>query len=186
MKRAAQKPVLIFPNGAAQVVPYADAILFMSLLSGRNPEYLIGEQVKGAPLVDEYNLEAIPTAYMLIESGRTTAVEFVSNTRPIPRDKLDIAYAHCLAAKYFGMQLAYLEAGSGAPQSVPIEMIRLCAQSGLRFAVGGGIREPNQAADLAEAGASFVVIGTRFEPEPDWELYREFVDAVHIKARVQI
>lgn len=185
VKRAVNKPVLIFPNGAAQVVPHADAILFMSLLSGRNPEYLIGEQVKGAPLVDEYNLEAIPTAYLLIDSGHSTAVEFVSNTRPIPRDKADIAYAHCLAAKYFGMQLAYLEAGSGAPQTVPIEMLKLCAQSGLRFAVGGGIREPEQASRLAEAGASFVVIGTRFEPEPDWGLYREFVDAVHTKAHVR-
>jgi phosphoglycerol geranylgeranyltransferase len=185
VKRAVHKPVLIFPNGAAQVVPYADAILFMSLLSGRNPEYLIGEQVKGAPLVDEYNLEAIPTAYLLIESGRTTAVEFVSDTRPIPRDKIDIAYAHCLAAKYFGMQLVYLEAGSGAPETVPIDMIKMCAQSELCLAVGGGIREPRRASDVADAGASFVVIGTRFEPEPDWELYREFVDAVHTKARVQ-
>lgn len=179
IKSVASKPVLIFPNGAAQVVPEADAILFMSLLSGRNPEYLVGEQVKGAPLVEAYGLEAIPTGYLLIESGRTTTVEFVSNTRPIPRDQTGIARAHTLAAKYFGMKLVYLEAGSGAPLSVPVEMVRACASVGVPLVVGGGLREPAEVAACIAAGATFVVVGTRFEPEPDWNLFKEIVDAAH-------
>jgi putative glycerol-1-phosphate prenyltransferase len=184
IKRTAGKPVLIFPNGAAQVVPHADAILFMSLLSGRNPEYLVGEQVKGAPLVESYGLEAIATGYLLIESGRTSAVEFVSNTRPIPRDQVGVARAHALAAKYFGMKLVYLEAGSGAPQSVPLEMVRACAGTGTSLAVGGGLREPSAVAACVAAGAHFVVVGTRFEPEPDWNLFKEFADAAHAKKPV--
>jgi phosphoglycerol geranylgeranyltransferase len=184
IKRVAGKPVLIFPNGAAQVVPDADAILFMSLLSGRNPEYLVGEQVKGAPLVEAYGLEAIPTGYLLIESGRTTAVEFVSNTRPIPRDQTAIARAHALAAKYFGMKLVYLEAGSGAPQPVPLEMVRTCADTGVPLVVGGGLREPSTVAATVAAGANFVVVGTCFEPEPDWNLFREIALAAHAQKPV--
>lgn len=179
VKGATDKPVLIFPNGAAQVNPHADAILFMSLLSGRNPDYLIGEQLKGAPRVAEYNLEAIPTAYLLIESGHVTTVQKVSGTTPIPRDDFALVRDHCLAAKYFGMRLAYLEAGSGAEHTVPADTVRHCAATGLAVAVGGGIRRPEQAAHLVDAGASFIVVGTRFEPEPDWNLYKEFVDATH-------
>lgn len=185
IKAVASKPVLIFPNGAAQVVPDADAILFMSLLSGRNPEYLVGEQVKGAPLVEAYGLEAIPTGYLLIESGCTTSVEFVSNTRPIPRDQVAVARAHTLAAKYFGMRLVYLEAGSGAPLAVPVEMVRACADTGVPLAVGGGLREPTEVAACVAAGATFVVVGTRFEPEPDWNLFKEFADAAHAHTPVK-
>lgn len=185
VKAAVDCPVLIFPNGAAQVVPYADAIIFMSLLSGRNPEYLIGEQVKGAPLVEQYNLEAIPTAYLLIESGRSTTVQSVSGTTPIPRDQTEVATAHSLAAKFLGMRMVYLEAGSGAPNTVPPEMVRACAQTGLAVAVGGGIKTPDQAAAMVEAGAHFVVAGNGYETEPDWALFREFVDAVHQKTPVR-
>jgi phosphoglycerol geranylgeranyltransferase len=184
IKSVATRPVLIFPNGAAQVVPEADAILFMSLLSGRNPEFLVGEQVKGAPLVEAFGLEAIPTGYLLIESGRTTSVEFVSNTRPIPREQTDIARAHTLAAKYFGMKLIYLEAGSGAPLPVPVDMVRACAGVGVPLAVGGGLREPADVAARIQAGAAFVVVGTRFEPKPDWTLMKEFVDAAHAQKSI--
>jgi phosphoglycerol geranylgeranyltransferase len=182
--RAVDQPVVIFPNGAAQVFPDADAILFMSLLSGRNPEYLISQQVKGAPRVDECGLEAIPTAYLLIESGRTSAVEFISGTRPIPRTEVRIARDHALAARYLGMRLLYLEAGSGAPEPVPAEMVRSCADIGLPIAVGGGVRHPRQAAELVAAGARFVVIGNRFEPRTDWTIFEEFVDAIHTQAQV--
>jgi phosphoglycerol geranylgeranyltransferase len=182
--RAVDQPVVIFPNGAAQVFPDADAILFMSLLSGRNPEYLISQQVKGAPRVAECGLEAIPTAYLLIESGRTSAVEFISGTRPIPRAHVSIARDHALAARYLGLRLLYLEAGSGAPQPVPTEMVRSCAEVGLPLAVGGGIREPQQAEELVAAGVRFVVIGNRFEPRTDWTLFKEFVDAIHTQAHV--
>ena len=107
-------PVISFPGSSGQVVPTADAILFLSLVSGRNPELLIGEHVKAAPLIREYGIETIPTGYMLVESGTLTSVEFMSDTRPIPRDKIDIAMAHALAAEYLGMRLIYLETGSGA------------------------------------------------------------------------
>jgi phosphoglycerol geranylgeranyltransferase len=185
VKEAVKCPVLIFPNGAAQVVPWADAIIFMSLLSGRNPEFLIGEQVKGAPLVKKFGLEAIPTAYLLIESGKVTTVETVSKTQPIPRDQIEVATAHALAARYMGMRMVYLEAGSGAPNTVPLEMVRACVQAGLAITVGGGIRTPDQAAAMAGAGAHFVVAGNGYETNPDWGLFREFVDAVHSKTSVQ-
>jgi phosphoglycerol geranylgeranyltransferase len=179
VKQAVELPVVIFPGEAAQVVPHADAILFLSLLSGRNPQYLVVEQVRAAPLVAEYRLEAIPTCYLLIESGRTSAVEFISGTRPIPREQPQIASAHALAARYLGMQLVYLEAGSGAPRPVPEEMVRACCCSDLPLAVGGGIRRPAEAVALVRAGARFIVVGNQFEPEPDWGLFREFVDAIH-------
>ena len=114
-------PVIIFPGGRAQITDKADAILFLSLLSGRNPEYIISEQVRSAPVIKSLGLEAISTAYLLIESGRTTSVEFISNTRPIPSDKPDIAVAHAMAAEIFGMKMVYLEAGSGAEQPVPMK-----------------------------------------------------------------
>lgn len=185
VKSAVDCPVMIFPNGAAQVVSCADAIIFMSLLSGRNPEYLIGQQVEGAPLVEKYNLEAIPTAYLLIESGGTTTVETVSETEPIPRDQVKVVAAHALAAKFLGMRMVYLEAGSGAPHTVPLEMVQACVQTGLAVTVGGGIRTPDQAAAMVEAGAHFVVAGNGYETEPDWALFREFVDAVHSKTPVR-
>ncbi len=172
-------PLLIFPNGAAQVVPHADAILFMSLLSGRNPRFLAEEQVQGAPLVLKHGLEAIPTAYLLIESGRASAVERVSETRPLSRSLPDDAWAHALAARYLGMSLVYLEAGSGAPHSVPPALVRRCAEAGLPLAVGGGVRTPEQAARLVEAGAKFIVVGNQFEERPDWVLFAEMAAAVH-------
>jgi len=176
---AVDVPVLLFPSSAAQVVPHADAILFMSLLSGRNPQYLIEEQVRGAPIVQASGLECVSTAYLLIESGKTSTVEYVSRTRPIPRDQADLACAHVLAARYMGMKLAYLEAGSGAPQHVPAEMVMRCTRAGLPLAVGGGIRRPETAAAMVAAGAQFVVTGNRFEPQPDWNLFGEFVGAIH-------
>lgn len=179
-------PVLIFPNGASQVVPHADAILFMSLLSGRNPRYLIEEQVKGAPLVLEYGLEAIPTAYLLVESGLTSAVQTISGTQPIPRHLPELAGAHALAARYLGMSLVYLEAGSGAPDTVPAEMVAGCSSTGLAIAVGGGIRDPEQASGLVRAGANFVVVGNHFEARPDWTLFSEIASATHYKEALPV
>lgn len=168
LKKAVSLPIIIFPGSSTHVSQYADAVFFMSLLSGRNPEYLIGEQVKAAPLVKKYGVEAIPVAYIIIEGGRTTSVEFVSNTRPIPRDKPDIAVAHALAAKYMGFRMIYLEAGSGASESVPEEMIRSIKEQvgdDIPIIVGGGIRSPELAKKKLEAGASFIVTGTVIEDE---------------------
>ena len=117
-------PVILFPGDATQLSGHADALLYLSLISGRNPVNLISEHVKAAPIIRRLGLEPIATAYMLVESGAVTSVEFMSNTRPLPRAKADIAAAHALAAQYMGMKMVYLEAGSGAPQTVPCEMIQ--------------------------------------------------------------
>lgn len=184
IKQRVTLPVIIFPGGSGQVCRGADAILFTSLLSGRNPEYLIGEQVKGAPLVKEYGLEVIPTAYLLIESGARTSVEYLSHTHPIPRHKPDIVKAHALAAQYLGMKLVYLEAGSGAIHSIPEEMITsTAAYVPLPIICGGGIRQPEEARKKVEAGASFVVVGNRFEEKNHLALFAEFADAIHVGER---
>jgi putative glycerol-1-phosphate prenyltransferase len=173
-------PVISFPGGASQVVPTADAILFLSLISGRNPELLIGEHVKAAPLIREYGVEAIPTGYMLVQSGTLTSVEFMSNTRPIPRDKVDIAMAHALAAEYLGMQLIYLETGSGADAAVPDEMVRAVVDYiSTPVIVGGGIRDPEMARAKVASGASFVVTGSVVED--DHQRLRELSQAVHAR-----
>jgi len=173
-------PIVLFPGGAGQVSPHADAILFMSLVSGRNPNYLIDEQVRGAPFVKAAGLEPIPTAYMLIESGSYSSVEYVSGTRPIPRTKGDLAAAHALAAEMLGMKMIYLEAGSGARLSVPPDMIRdVRRETRLPIIVGGGIMSPDEAAGKINAGASGVVVGTRFESPQSAQLLAEFARACH-------
>lgn len=180
IKKATRLPVVIFPGSFAQIIPDADAILFTSLISGRNPQYLIDEQVKGAPLVKRCGIEPIPTGYMLIESGPLTSVQFISGSMPIPREKADIACAHALAAEYMGMKLAYLEAGSGAKISVPVEMVRAVAEYvGIPVMVGGGLRQPRQCETMVEAGASFVVVGNQLESDVDLVYLRELADAVH-------
>ncbi|MFH2057023.1 MAG: geranylgeranylglyceryl/heptaprenylglyceryl phosphate synthase [bacterium] len=180
IKQRVTLPVITFPGDAGQLTRYADAVLFMSLLSGRNPEYLIGEQVKGAPLVKEYDLEAISTAYLLIESGSLTSVQHLSQTQPLPRNKPELVKAHALAAQYFGMKLVYLEAGSGARYAVPEEIVTaVCEHVSLPIICGGGLRNPKQAAARVEAGASFVVIGNRFQESDGLALLAEFADAIH-------
>jgi len=167
--------------GVGQISRHADAIFFYSLISGRNPELLIGQQVKAAPVLKAYNLEAIPTGYMLIESGNFTSAEYISDTRPIPRNKNDIAKAHALAAEYLGMKMVYLEAGSGARLSVPEEMIRDVADyTALPIIVGGGIRDPEEARKKIQAGASFVVTGNVMEESKTPGLIRRFAEAVHV------
>lgn len=173
-------PLILFPGNSNQIAPKADAVLFLSLLSGRNPDFLIGEQVKGAPLVKKYGLEPIPTGYLLIESGKTTSVEFVSDTRPIPRDKPDIACSHALAAEYFGMKLVYLEAGSGSNTSVPDELVTAVARFvTLPVIAGGGIKTPEEAAAKIRSGAKMVVVGNHFEKGNSAQLLTEFASACH-------
>ncbi len=187
IKASTPLPVIIFPGSFAQVTPDADAILFTSLISGRNPNYLIDEQIKGAPLVKRFGLEAIPTAYMLIESGPQTSVQFISNTTPIPRTKNDIACAHTLAAQYMGMKLAYLEAGSGASDPVPVEMVRaVSSYVDIPVIVGGGIRTPEECAARIEAGASFVVVGNVLEESNGLSRLRELAAATHPTETVHV
>lgn len=187
VRQATTLPLIIFPGNATQVSRHADGILFLSLISGRNPAYLIEEQVRGAPRIKAFGLEPIPTGYMLIESGSLTSVQFASATLPIPRDKADIAMAHALAARYLGMKMVYLEAGSGARQTVPEAMVTAVAEYGeLPVIVGGGIRRPEQAASLVRAGASFIVIGTRLEYEDNLALMAEMAEAIHSPTRATV
>jgi phosphoglycerol geranylgeranyltransferase len=174
-------PVIIFPGEKSQVSGNADAILFLSLLSGRNPELIIGEQIKSAPMVKAIGLEAISTAYLLVDSGRITSVEFMSNTKPIPSDKAEIAVAHAIAAEIFGMKMVYLEAGSGAQNPVPDEMIHAVAASVDRpVMVGGGLRTPESVAAKVAAGASFVVVGNHLEKSANHCDLEALVQAAHL------
>ncbi len=164
LRKESGLPVILFPGDNSQVVPQADAILFLSLLSGRNPQFLIGEQVRGAPQVMHAGLECLPTAYLLVEAGVTSSAQFMSASQPMPRHKIDIALAHGLAARCMGMRQLYLEAGSGAPQTVPPAMVRALAKNlDLPLIVGGGISGPEEAGELAAAGASALVIGSAIE-----------------------
>ncbi len=180
IKEATSLPVLIFPGSFAQVAPHADAILFTSLISGRNPNYLIEEQVRGAPLVKRYGLEAIPTGYLLIQSGARTSVQYITDTQPIPDTKYDIACAHALAAQYLGMRFVYLEAGSGAPRPVAEQMVsQVTAYVDIPVIVGGGLTTPQQCADRIAGGASFVVVGNTLETDPDFSRLTDMTAAVH-------
>ncbi|OGG49540.1 MAG: geranylgeranylglyceryl/heptaprenylglyceryl phosphate synthase [Candidatus Handelsmanbacteria bacterium RIFCSPLOWO2_12_FULL_64_10] len=182
IKRAVDLPVIIHPGDINQVAPHADALLFLSMISGRNPELLIGQQVKAAPLLRACGLEPISTGLILVESGKVTSAEYISNTKPLPRDKPDIAMAHALAAQYLGMHCVYLEGGSGAAMSVPEEIIRaVSSYITLPVIVGGGIRTPEAAAEKVQAGASLVVIGNAIEQMRNASLIRELADAIHTK-----
>ncbi len=173
-------PVIIFPGEKSQVTDRADAILFLSLLSGRNPDLIIGEQIKSAPIVKAIGLEAVSTAYLLVDSGRITSVEFMSNTKPIPSDKPEIAVAHAITAEIFGMKLIYLEAGSGAERPVPDEMISAVSSSvDIPVMVGGGIRTPETVARKVAAGASFVVVGNHLEKRANHYDLEALVKAAH-------
>ena len=187
VKASTTLPVVIFPGSFAQITPDADAILFTSLISGRNPNYLIDEQVKGAPLVRKFGLEPIPTGYMLIESGTLTSVQYISGTFPIPQSKSDIAAAHAMAAEYLGMKMVYLEAGSGAQKPVPVEMIKSVASYvDIPVMVGGGISKPEECAERIEAGASFIVCGNCFENDPKHSHLQELAAATHPREQVAV
>ncbi len=177
-------PVIIFPGSTRQISQYADAILFLSLISSRNPNNIIGDQVIAAPVLKSMNLEPISTAYLFIESGNVTSAQYLSDTRPFPREKPDIAMAHALAAEYLGMKMVYLEAGSGARQSVPEPLIKALSQYiSIPMIVGGGIRTPDEARSKVESGASFVVTGNVLERNHDLGLLKAFSKAVHINCK---
>lgn len=162
-------PIVLFPGHPSQIAPNADGILFLSLLSGRNPDYLIEHQVKAAPLLKKTNLEIIPTAYLLIESGSKTAVEKVSKTHPILRNDIEEAVATAQAGELMGNKLIYLEAGSGALQAVSAEMIDAVSKSvDIPIIVGGGIRTKEGIENAYNCGATLVVIGTAFENDSEF------------------
>ena len=180
IKESVNIPVLIFPGIFDFVSPHADALLLLSVVTSRNPQMLIGEQVRAAPLIKHYGLEAIGTAYMIIESGNSTSVQFMSGSLPLPRTKNDLAVAHALAGQYLGMKMIYMDAGSGAKYAATDEMVAAVRKNvELPIILGGGIKSPEVAMQKAEAGADFIVTGNVLEDNPDPKLIREFADAIH-------
>jgi phosphoglycerol geranylgeranyltransferase len=164
LKGKTKLPILLFPGNVLQISPHADGILFLSLISGRNPEFLIGNHVIAAPVLKKLKLEVIPTGYILIENGRTTAVEYVSNTKPIPADKIDLTVATAMAGEMLGHKMLYLEAGSGALKPVNSGMIReVKKNTTIPLIVGGGIHTAEQVRMIYEAGADIIVVGTVLE-----------------------
>lgn len=171
-------PVILFPGNALQLDPSADGILFLSLISGRNPDLLIGQHVQAAPILKNYKMEVLPTGYMLISSGRLSTAAYISNTAPIPEDKYSVAACTAMAGEMLGLKLIYLDAGSGAEKEVSQAMIRAVRKSiGVPLIVGGGINTPEKAQLALEAGADILVIGNVLEKDP--ELLTEISDCVY-------
>lgn len=182
LKKFTKLPSIIFPGAVDQISPNADAILYISVISGRNPEHLIGKHVLSAPLIKRAGLETISTGYILVESGTSTTAQYMSGSSPVPRNKPEIAAATALAAEYIGMKTIYLEAGSGAQQTVPNEMVKAVSSTcSIPVIVGGGIKSPKAAREKVDNGAKIIVTGNFFEEENNWNLLKEFSDAVHKK-----
>lgn len=168
VKALSDRPVVLFPGSPMQLSRHADAVLFLSLISGRNPELLIGHHVTAAPTLKALNLEVVPTGYMLVHGGKPTTVSYVSQTMPIPHDKPEIAAATALAGSYLGLRTIYMDTGSGAQQAVSAAMVHAVRKAvELPLIVGGGIRTAEQARALCEAGADMLVVGTAFEEDPE-------------------
>ncbi len=160
-------PVVLFPSSPMQLRKGADAILFISLISGRNAEYLIGHHITAAPYLKNSGMEILPTGYILVHTGQTTTAQYISNTSPIPANKPEIAAATALAGEMLGMKLMYLDAGSGAVDTVSPRMVKAVHDmTSVPIIVGGGVRTPLQVRALHDAGADVVVIGTVAEENP--------------------
>lgn len=171
-------PSILFPGSSLQISYQADAILFLSLISGRNADLLIGKHVETAPFLKISPLEVIPTGYMLIDGGSTTSVQYISNTNPIPAVKNDIATATAVAGELLGLKLIYMDAGSGAKNPISTEMISSVSSAiNVPLIVGGGINSPEKVKANIDAGADVIVVGNAIEKEPS--LIKEMADIVH-------
>lgn len=167
LKKQTELPIFIFPGDYTQITNKADALLFLSLLSGRNPEFLIEQQVKSVEKLKNTSLEIIPTAYLLIDGGRETSVQRVSKTRPMTQENIQAIVNTALAGEYSGKQLIYLEAGSGAKNKVSTAIISAVKKEvSIPIIVGGGIRSEKEINEAYLAGATMVVVGTAFEDNP--------------------
>jgi len=169
LKEKVTIPIVLFPGNPSQISTFADGILFLSLLSGRNPDYLIEHHVNAVSLLKNTSLEIISTGYILIESGSETAVERISKTKPLDRNNVEYVCQTAKAGEYLGNKLIYLEAGSGAKLAVPLEMIKVVSKEiSIPLIVGGGIRSQKAIQDAFDAGADLVVIGTAFENDTNF------------------
>jgi putative glycerol-1-phosphate prenyltransferase len=166
IKKNTSVPVVLFPGSPSQVTRQADALLYLSLISGRNPELLIGQHVLSAPFVKQSGLEILSTGYIVVDGGAPTTVSYISNAAPIPADKEDIALCTALAGEMLGMKLIYMDAGSGAKQPITTFMIkRVADQISIPLIVGGGIKTPEKAQENCKAGADLIVVGNAIEKE---------------------
>ncbi|MFW2478016.1 MAG: geranylgeranylglyceryl/heptaprenylglyceryl phosphate synthase [Sediminibacterium sp.] len=178
IKAACDIPVILFPGSPSQVSKYADALLYLSLISGRNPELLIGQHVISAPFVKKSGLEIMPTGYMVIDGGAPTTVSYISNATPIPADKNEIAMCTAMAGEMLGMKLIYMDAGSGAKRPISEAMIEKVARHiEAPLIIGGGITDPEKAYLNCKAGADVIVVGNAIEK--DLSLIKEMSAAVH-------
>ena len=178
IKKESDIPVILFPGSPSQVTRHADALLYLSLISGRNPELLIGQHVISAPSVRQSGLEVMSTGYMVIDGGAPTTVSYISNASPLPSDKTEIAMCTAMAGEMLGMKLIYMDAGSGARQQVAEKMIgKVSSSISVPLIVGGGITTPEKAMQSCKAGADIIVVGNAIEKDP--ELIRLISDAVH-------
>lgn len=178
LKTKSRIPVLLFPGSPSQVSRKADALLYLSLISGRNPELLIGQHVLSASFIKQSGLEIISTGYMVIDGGAPTTVSYISNAAPIPADKIDIALCTALAGEMLGMKLIYMDAGSGAKKPIETAMIHAVAsQIEVPLIIGGGISTPEKAKENCIAGADLIVIGNAIEKDP--RLIQVISEAVH-------
>jgi len=169
-KEKIKVPVVIFPGASHQLSEHADAILFLSLISGRNPDYLIGHHIASVPELEKMNIQIIPTSYMLIDGGKKSSVEYISNTNPIPKDAFSIARKTAIAGKFLGHKVLYADAGSGAKECIGKKMIQLLSQANAPLIIGGGIRSIEQIKNAHKAGANLVVIGNKIEENIDFLL----------------
>src|SRR6478736_1740936 len=178
IKNQVSIPVILFPGNSMQLDPGADAILFLSLISGRNPDLLIGQHVLAAPILKNNKIEVMPTGYMLINSGKITSVAYISNTTPIPEDKYSLAACTAMAGEMLGLKLIYLDAGSGAEREVNKKMISTVRKAvDAPLIVGGGINTPQKALNALDAGADLIVIGNALEKSP--ELLTEIAEKIY-------
>jgi len=178
VKKECDIPVILFPGSPSQLSRYADALLYLSLISGRNPELLIGQHVISAPAVKKSGLEIMPTGYMVIDGGAPTTVSYISNASPIPSDKNEIAVCTAMAGEMLGMKLIYMDSGSGAHKPITETMIAdVAGNIEVPLIVGGGIKDPEKAYMNCNSGADVIVIGNAIEKDPS--LIREMSAAIH-------
>jgi phosphoglycerol geranylgeranyltransferase len=178
IKAQCKIPVILFPGTPSQVSPFADALLYLSLISGRNPELLIGQHVISAPSVRKSGLEIISTGYMVIDGGAPTTVSYISNALPIPADKNEIALCTAMAGEMLGMKMIYMDAGSGARRPISTEMIeRVAGSIEIPLLIGGGIQDPEKVYLNAKAGADLIVVGNAIEKDPS--LLSDMAAALH-------
>ena len=181
IKENVDVPLHLFPGNIGNVTRYADSIYFMSLLNSKNPYWIAGAQILSASTIKKYDVEPIPTAYLVFEPGQT--VGWVGESRLLPKTKPDLAVIYAMAAQYMGMRFAILESGSGAPEHVPLPLVSAVRKNvDINIVIAGGVKTPAQAGALIEAGANCIHVGTKIEDAKNpLERIKKFADAIHLK-----